>query len=301
MNIHPRLPSFGSRSLAALALGACLLAAATTTASAQLVLWSFDEAGTATFADNTGSLGNSYDLNTFVSNANVSTSAANLRVADTLAGSAFALDLTSTGSTGGAQGAHGTLAASAGGLSGLTAMTITGWFNPSALPANGTFLLRNSTGSTGGGFNLQFIGAQQLRLLVSDGAASTNFNSANNAYAAGAGAWQFFSVSWSATGGALWYSGTDSVASTSNGLNTTQRNMGENSFRAILGRSGTGTGNAFYGYLDDIRVYNTALDGAAIEAIRLANVSAIPEPSAFAVLGGLAALGLAASRRRRRV
>jgi hypothetical protein len=273
-----------------------LLALSPVVASAQLVRWSFDETGTATSADNTGSLGNAYDLNTFKSNTNASTSAANLRVADTLGGSASALDLTSTGSTGGAQGAHGTISAAAGGLSGLSAMTITGWFNPSTLPANGTFLLRNSTGSAGGGFNLQFISSQQLRLLVSDGTASTNFNSATNAFSAGADAWQFFSVSWTATGGAIWYSGTDTIVSTSNGLNTTARSMGTNSYQAILGRSGTGSGNAFYGYLDDIRIYDTALSGDAIEAIRLSN---IPEPSSFAALGGLFALGVAAMRRRR--
>ncbi len=279
-----------------LALAACLLASSTITASAQLVRWSFDEAGTATFADNTGSLGDAYDLNTFASIGNASTAAANLRVADTLAGSAFALDLTSTGATAAAQGAHGTLAAppSAGALSGLAAMTITGWFNPSATPASGVFLLRNSTGSTGGGFNLQFIGAQQLRLLVSDGTASTNFNSAPTAYAAGTGAWQFFSVGWTATGGAIWYAGTDSVASTSNGQNTTARSMGANSFQTILGRSSTGAGNAFYGFLDDIRVYDTALTAEQIDAIRLSNVTALPPSSAlqsFRTAQGLAADG----------
>ena len=252
-------------------------------ASAQLVRWSFDEAGTATFADNTGSLGDTYDLNTFTSVSNASTAAANLRVADSLAGSAFSLDLTSTGATAAAQGAHGTLAAppAAGALSGLTAMTITGWFNPSATPASGVFLLRNSTGSTGGGFNLQFIDAQQLRLLVSDGTASTNYNSAATAYSAGTSNWQFFSVRWTATGGAIWYAGTDSVASTSNGQNTTARSMGSNSFQTILGRSSTAAGNAFHGYLDDIRVYNTALTAEQIEAIRLSNVTALPPSSAL--------------------
>ena len=296
MNTHPRSPSLGSRSLAARAFSAYLLVAAMTTASAQLVKWSFDDNGSPNTAANSGTLGSTFDLRTFRSNSNVSTSQTNIQSTNTPGGSGYGLDLTSTGAMGGAQGAFGNIAAASTSVSALSSMTVTGWFNAAATPTSSAYVVRAST-ATNSGWQITFIGAQQMRLAVGDGTASTNYNSNTTAFAGATNTWQFFSVSWTAAGGATWYGGSPTVSATAVGSNATARSMNSNSYQLALGRSGSGSGTAFYGYLDDLRIYNTALGASAIEAVR---AEAIPEPSSYAALAGIATLVIGTLRRRRR-
>jgi hypothetical protein len=268
-------------------------------ASAQIIRWSFDDSRTPTpqtFTANLGTLGSTYDLRTFVSNNNQSTTRTNAQAADSLAGSAFAFDLTSTGSMGSAHGAFGDIATAQSGLTGLSSMTVSGWFNASSAPTSGATLIRASSGSNNG-WQITFTAETgQLRLNVGDGTGSTNYNSNINAFSTATG-WQFFAVSWTSTGGATWFRGTDSIGATAVGTTTTARTMNTNSFAVSVGRGNSGTGNSFHGYLDDLRVYGSALNLASIEEIR--TVNAIPEPSSFATFAAAAALGFACLRRRR--
>jgi hypothetical protein len=276
-------------------IAAGLLGSATLTHAALLVQWDFNDAGSANTSANAGTLGSTFDLRTFESNSNISTTQTNIQSTLTPGGAGKSLNLTSTGSMGGAQGAFGNIAAASTSVSNLSAMTVSGWFNASAAPTNGVTLLRASSGGNNG-WQITFIGGQQMRLLVGDGSAATNYNSNATAFAGAANTWQFFSVSWTALGGATWYVGSPSSSATAAGSNATARTMNSNSFQVSLGRSGTGAGNAFYGYLDDIRIYDTALDATAIESVR---ASSIPEPATFAAILGLGVLGVVATRRRR--
>jgi hypothetical protein len=262
--------------------------------SAQIAVWNFDDAGSPNTAANTGSGGSTLNLRTNVSVTNTTNTQVNLQSTNTPGGTGFSLNLTSTGSTGGAFGANAAINGTSNSLSGLTAMTVSGWFNTSAAPVSGTYLIRASS-NTNQGWQLTFNAAQQLRLTVGDGTASTNYNSAATAYSASTDTWQFFSVSWTSTGGATWYAGSPSVAATAAGVSPGARTMNLDASQVILGRRTSATGS-FYGYLDDIRVYDTALNLVQTEAVR---AEAIPEPSATAALFGVFALGAHAIRRRR--
>ena len=71
---------------------------------------------------------------------------------------------------------------------------------------------------------------------------------------------------------------------------------GANSTAFTIGnRPGGAWFDAQPGLYDDVRVFNTALDAASIEAVR---ASAVPEPSA--ALAAIAAAAIATLRRRRR-
>ena len=64
----------------------------------------------------------------------------------------------------------------------------------------------------------------------------------------------------------------------------------------IVGPSGLGINTYFDGAMDDIRIYNYALSAAEVQGL----YTAVPEPSTYAALTGLTALGFAAMRRRKR-
>ena len=63
-----------------------------------------------------------------------------------------------------------------------------------------------------------------------------------------------------------------------------------------------GANTSLEGYIDDVRVYNTALTAGEVDAVRLENlggtVAAIPEPASLSLLALALTAGLAAARRR---
>lgn len=219
--------------------------------SAQLAAYDFEDTSGPSL--NVGTLGASYDL-TLRSGAVISGAASGPQTLGR------ALDLTASTAMGAANGAYADVAAAAGGLSGLSAMTITGWFKPSAAPISGATLLRNSSGSgsTTNGWSLVFNGGQQLRLVIGNGSSATTYLSGASAYAAGTGQWQFFAVSWSASGGAHWYTATETATPATAGSSATAQGMGTATQRLTIGRSNSG-GGAFDGQLDDLRVYGSEL------------------------------------------
>jgi hypothetical protein len=262
------------------------LATAALVASAQLVQWTFDDPGSATFLTNSGSLGAEMDLRTFISSnpdpliIPATATRANLQSTNTPGGVGKSLDLTSSTAMKAAQGAFGNIASTTNNVSGLTAMTITGWFNASAAPSSGVQLIRANTAANNG-WVLSFKSDRQMRLNIGNGTTATNFNSSPTAFAVSpVGVWQFFAISWNSTVGHTWYAGSPTAAAAAAGTGTALATMNANPYQLSLGRSGSGSGTAFYGYLDDIRIYNTALTAEQVEALRLSNLAALPAPAA---------------------
>jgi hypothetical protein len=293
-----------------LATGVALLAAGLAHAQTPLAHWTFDDAAGNTAA-NTGSVGTSLDLTMFDS----TNTAADLSTATGVNGIGTAIDFSSASAMGNGTGPRASVAANVTTYSALTGLTVTGWLNTADLftGSSGT-LIRNYNTTTGARGGFQIITANSatfgdgLRLVLGTGIASpqtVDFNIYGNATLTQANAWVFFAATWSNSGSnnLNWYAGdtlnaaTVAVTSTTAIATIANTNFG----KTVIGRNDTNAGgNGFDGLLDDIRIYDTALDLTQIETIRASALTAIPEPSNFAALGGLLALGCATQRRRRR-
>jgi hypothetical protein len=273
-----------------------LAALAPALASAQIVQWTFDEAASNTAA-NTGSL-SGYTLTTRDS----ANAGANLRTAPGVSGLGNAIDFSAGATMGNSSGPYAFNNTQT--IGALSALTVTGWFKTDGaqtLSSGTATLLRNYTsGANATGFQITTTSNNRLQIALGSGSGASTFSSlSNDALMSQASTWVFFAVTWNGSS-VQWYVGDEDAPVTVSGTSgayTGSLGAGPNSI--VLGRSGsTGTSaQGFDGLLDDIRIYDSALGLSQIEAVR---ASAIPEPSAFAALGGLAALGLAASRRRRR-
>jgi hypothetical protein len=112
-----------------------------------------------------------------------------------------------------------------------------------------------------------------------------------------AGEWTFIAVSSSTSVADAFYRGTEttSVVSTAVTIPDTGVAIGASGV-VFLGNRPSGA-RGFDGFIDDVRIYNTALTGSEIEAIRLAAV--IPEPSALG-LASACLIVLSVMHRRRK-
>lgn len=198
----------------------------------------------------------------------------------------------------------------AGQIDGLSSFTLQGWFNTSTAIGNAARLFDKNTGGGTSGFLLRAnTTAGQLVLTVNNQSAvsSTSFGATNS--------WVFFAVTFDgtlATNNVNFYVGssaasvslvtTATVAATQSIANGIVATLGNTSWLA----SGAAANNRpFDGQLDNMRIYGASsgaggvLSLAELEAVRLADATPIPEPSAAAALVGALGLGLAASTRRR--
>jgi hypothetical protein len=73
--------------------------------------------------------------------------------------------------------------------------------------------------------------------------------------------------------------------------------MSSIAYQTGVGRANSAQG-AFYGQLDDIRIYNSALPLVTIGGVQMDNLVAIPELSTFAIHGGMLVLLFASLRRK---
>jgi hypothetical protein len=113
-----------------------------------------------------------------------------------------------------------------------------------------------------------------------------------------AGEWTFIAFSFSTSDTDTFYRGTEST-SVGSGIevpNTIASGLAIGTGGAIfLGNRPAGA-RSFDGFIDDVRIYNTALSAAEVESVRLA---AIPEPTAIGYLCAfLATLGVLHQRRK---
>lgn len=186
---------------------------------------------------------------------------------------------------------------------GLTQFTVTGWYNASAATgSSGARLFTTNDGREA----LYFAGATGLTLAVNGANAPTGTTtvSSTNTFTT-TGAWVFFAVTYDGTltsNNVKFYSGgSDSVTGSAIGAGTGSANAGTLAATSTTLNIGGTTANnrPFDGLMDDFRIYSGVLNLAAVEAIRIDGITAIPEPSTFAALVGVAAVGLVALRRRR--
>lgn len=197
-------------------------------------------------------------------------------------------------------------------IDGLTGLTFSTWINFQTDPAANDRLVSKESGNTG-----FFVAVSDANATAHTFGLTFNFNgigtyiapanltlSANNT-------WLFVAFTYDATSttnNLKVYAGTSSSAVS---LLRTDSNAGgvTNGSGTIVGNSvaleinGTPvtafdrSANALY---DDTRIYDGVLNLAALEAIRASEVSAVPEPSSYALWFGMAAVGAAATLRPRR-
>ena len=223
------------------------------------------------------------------------------------AASDFAFD--NTAATGMGTGFNGGSAASVGDLQGvdtLKSFTLAGWFKTdgTTVIGNNARLLDNQNGAAGTGFILFASG--------SSGTLTLQIN--NNQYVSTSGAynatqsWVFFAVTDDGQGNVSFYIG-DTATSVSlvNSVSGTAILESDNATSLSIGNATAGN-RPFDGLMDDIRVYgsstvndsNAVLTQSDLESLRSADISAIPEPATYTLLGGLVALSIVGLRRRRR-
>lgn len=259
--------------------------------AALLVRYTFDEATNgATNALNTGgSLGSAAD-GVFSGNATRTTS--------TPGGSTpAALDLNPNGG-------NDDTAATAGdvnGLDTLTAITVTTWFNVQSNRGLSYYVIGNDIGTTGN-YGWQFFyvpvsgdaSVMTLGLAIAD-VGHTEKNATANV-SAPVNNWVFLATTW--TGSAVqFYAGTPTSATSQVGTSVAlSQIMGNNTLPMRVGANATGGADRIPdAFMDDFRVYNTALTLADLQTIQNEN---LPEPSSALLLLGLGgALTLVRARR----
>lgn len=167
---------------------------------------------------------------------------------------------------------------------GAAAFTIDFWLRPDT--AANAYLLGRDNPDRGAGFDLRILNGGIA--VVGLNGWGINLTSASGSVQAGV--WQHVALVADTTTTRLFINGSLQ--------GTTGRSVitdGGNSFR--IGGQRDFNGNAYAGYLDELRISGTALWSTDFAVGALPGV---PEPSAYAAIGGVLALGYAAYRRRKR-
>lgn len=203
-------------------------------------------------------------------------------------------------------GANGNdLSASSANIQNLQQFTLITWFNPQSAVATSDRLISMFT-STGGGFDWFFQTAtttgnttSATMRLYTDGANpsgdSGTLTLANNT-------WYFLAVTYDgskSSNNVTYYVGTESGAVAQSGSTATLNTNAINTTSADLlvgGTQRTASDRTPNAYFDNVRIDDTVLSQSQLEAIRAANVAAIPEPAGLALLG----VGVMATIGRRR-
>jgi len=251
--------------------------------SAMLLQYNFSE-GTGTTSANSGTVTGA--TATFSGGAGFS--AAN----NAPSGAGFSMN--NSDSTMGARGATVTDASLNDSLDNLTSMTLTGWYKADGvLNAPNNPRLFNKAANTIGTGEFAFYASDVSQLRLQLGA--TSFDAPNSLYNQTT-EWVFFAVTYTGGSGGAFYAGDQdtAVTGTAGTYATSIANIGSNTLPLVLGNRSQTADRPFDGFLDDMRVYNEALNLSQIEGIR---ASAIPEPSGLALLG-CSAMGLLLRRRR---
>lgn len=250
---------------------------------AQVLRYSFDttyKIGGAEFTPNTGTGGenaskgaaktNTLDLRMYgLDSANTS-----IATAAGVAGKGRALDFTGN-APGRINGAVAQIAASPGSFKSLT---LTGWFKLASPLQKDISLVRSfqtGSGPESGGIWLLSGGPNNLILSLGDGVKNARFTVHAQALAA-QDKWIFVAVSWNGAADlAQWYIGSETAAPAApiRTVAPASMNMTTTSVKQIALGRGHSKGNGFHGCMDDIRLYDTALDAGQIEEIRAAALS----------------------------
>lgn len=209
---------------------------------------------------------------------------------------------------------NGVLAGTLGAQSSLSAFTLTMWINMSNTALiNNYRLLEISTGSpattSSADGNKLFFGINSTNgtIQARTNNIGTNDIAAANTWNGGAIAqntWYFVALTYdSNTSSQLLYTGGQSIATSLQYTYSTSTLNGAldlSSVTSIALLDKFAGGRNFPGAVDDVNLYSGALTSVELEAIRQAQITAIPEPSTYAIAaGGLALVGAMVVRRRR--
>lgn len=178
----------------------------------------------------------------------------------------------------------------------MNAMTMAMWVNIGAGATNDRLV--SNLGPGGGGFDLYLnnVSGGAFQLSYGFNTAGSIVTSSNAQYVMGD--WLFIAVTYDGAN-VRFYSGTDEV---SLNLNTTLGKTGGITASAtgfeIGGTPVTDKERSPVALFNDVRIYGEALSETQLEAIRQSAI--IPEPSTYAMIFGVLALGFVAVRKRRR-
>jgi hypothetical protein len=178
----------------------------------------------------------------------------------------------------------------------LQQFTLTGWYYTAALGNSGARILDNA--SNNAGFYLARSNTGFVELAVGSSGSTAVAQSTTTGFSA-TGSWVFFAVTYngSATSNNVhFYSGSISSTSAFNVTRSLNKGTPANDTGVLTVGNRAANDRPLVGFIDDIRLYSGLLDSTQIEAVR---AQAIPEPSTYATLASICALGLAALRRRR--
>jgi hypothetical protein len=196
----------------------------------------------------------------------------------------------------------------------MTSFTLTMWFNMSAATPNNYRLFEISPGSTPSGstadgtqlfFGLNSGGGLQAYVnnvngnsTATDIATANTWNNGGTLGAVTANKWYFVALTYDISAGtSLLYSGDQTspatLAYTFNNTSGGALDLSSATSVALLDRFSSGRN--FPGAIDDVSLYNGALNQSQIDAIQ-----AVPEPSISAMTAMGSLLGLVAINRRRR-
>lgn len=256
-----------------------LIAGLATTVSAQVAHYTFDstyKSANAQMTPNSGTGGekskkgaleiNTLDMRMYgLDSANIS-----LATAPGVGGKGNALDL-SCNLPGKIPAAIAQQTAAAPGA--FKALTITGWLKVKSPLEKDTTIIRNFNNGKGpgcGGFWVSATSKNSLVLIVGDGDKHARAPITNNALT-NPDQWLFFAVTWDgASGMAYWYFGSENDA-VSMPIRTAVPASKGITLAAVkqlgLGRSSSKS-VGYCGLMDDIRIYDTALDQDKIEEVR---------------------------------
>lgn len=296
-------PSFSLRSLA---LAAALALPVVGFAQTPLLQWNFDPSGSLAPTSTSGGVTGGTLV---IANSGGATSSTVNSAGVSGASGDYAIDASSTTYAG--SNFTTITTSSLGSFPTLNAITVTMWIKSAdwAANINNARLFELNSASTGvdgdklyfsvnaNGFNpagaLLQAGINQGGGTVSNGTLLPNSGSS----------WLFVSMTWDSTltsgSNISVFMGntTTSVAQAGTAFGAYTSAMTGVTSVSIANRSDGIRG--FDGLIDDVRIYDSALSSVQLEAIRVSGVSAVPEPSTYAIAaGGLALFGAMVSRRR---
>lgn len=185
-------------------------------------------------------------------------------------------------------------------LTALNAFTISFWVNLQAAPAVNDRLV--STWDTGlsNGFDLRINSTSATDMQLTAVVDSVTASSSANLSAPSTNSWLFVAFTYDGSltaSNLILYSGSISAAATQLGTALSVNSGAVSTTGTAFQVGGTGASSADRSpsaFFDDVRVYDTVLTAAELEAVRLGN---IPEPSVVG-LAGLSLAGLLVRRRR---